>query len=212
MTALLVVIAPRISRAQSDDSDFQSWNDLQVTTKLTSKLDLLTTGTVQFHSNLSKLDNTRFAIGVIAKPTKRFSITPFVTFISDRDSHNNFRYEYRLNLRGVYKFSFEHVGISHRSQFEYRFRPGSNTWRYRPSITVERSLPKSFVPGLKLFVTEEPFYDSGSGYFSRNRLSAGINKSVNRKLSLDVYFLHQGDNFSHPSSINVIGTSFKLSL
>lgn len=195
-----------------DDSDFQSWNDLQITVPIAKKFDLYTATTIQFGNNLTNVDNTRFSIGITYKPTKRLAITPFITFLSDRDSRNNFRYEYRYSLRGFYKHQFEHFSVSHRSQFEYRYRPGNNTWRYRPSITLEKALPKSFVPGLKVFLTEEPFYDSASGRFSRNRISAGINKSLNKNLSVDVYFLHQGDNFSHPASINVIGTSFKLAL
>lgn len=212
LTAAIIVFSPLASTGQTDDSDFQSWNDLQVTVPVTKKLDIYTAATIQFHSNLSKLDNTRFSIGATVKPAKGFSITPFVTFLSDRNSRNNFRYEYRYVLRGVYKHDFEQFSISHRSQIEYRYRPGANTWRYRPSVTVEKKLPKSFVPGLKIFVTEEPFYDSASGRFSRNRISAGVNKSLNKKVSLDLYYLYQGDNNSSPGSVNVLGTGLKVSL
>ena len=212
LLAILIVLSVDGLSQAPDDNDFQSWNDLQVTVGLTKKVDLYTTTTVQFGSDLTNANNTRFSIGVTYKPIKRLSVTPLITFISVRDSHNVFRYEYRYALRGVYKYQFEHFAISHRSQFEYRYRPGTNRWRYRPSITIEKPLPKSFVPGLKVFVTDEPFFDSASGRFSRNRISAGINKSINKKLSLDVYFLHQGDNFSHPASVNVIGTALKLAL
>lgn len=208
----LSAILSATASSQTDDSDFQSWNDLQVTIPITKKLDIYTAGTIQFGGNLSNVDNTRFSAGIAVKPVKHFSISPFMTFISRRNRNGNYRYEYRFVLRGGYKFDFEHFSLSHRSQIEYRFRPGTNTWRYRPSITFEKPLPKSFVPGLKLFVTDEPFYDSASGRFSRNRISAGFNKTLNKKTSLDVYFLHQGDNFSSPGSINVIGTALKITI
>jgi hypothetical protein len=201
-----------VAQSSSNDSDFQSWNDLQITVPLTKKLDLYTVTTIQFGGNLTNVDNTRFAAGVTVKPTKRFSITPYLLVLSDRNSNNEFRYEYRFSLRGVYKRQFEHFGLSHRSQLEYRIRPGRNTWRYRPSVTVEKALPERFVRGLKAFVTEEPFYDSASGRFSRNRLSAGVSKKLNEKLSLDIYFLRQGDNFNKPGTVNVLGTAWKLSL
>ncbi|MEK7854658.1 MAG: DUF2490 domain-containing protein, partial [Acidobacteriota bacterium] len=123
-----------------------------------------------------------------------------------------FRYEYRFTLRGIYRYEFDLLTVAHRSQIEYRYRPGANRWRYRPSITVEKAVPKSVVPGFKVFLTEEPFYDSASGRFSRNRISAGVNKTLNKRSSLDVYFLHQGDNHSRPGSVNVIGTTLKLTL
>lgn len=209
---LILAALSTITYSQSDNSDIRSWSDLQITVPITKKIDLYTNATIQFDNNISRIDNTRFAIGVTAKPTKQLSITPFVVFLSDRNSRNQFRYEYRYVLRGVYRWEFEKFALSHRSQIEFRFRPGANTWRYRPSVTFEKPLPKSFVPGLKAFVTEEPFYDSASGRFSRNRFSVGLNKTLNKELSVDVYYLHQGDNASSPGNVNVIGTTLKVKL
>lgn len=211
MGLLAATVAVR-SQALLDDTDLQSWNDLQITVPITKKLDLYTVTTIQFHKNLSHVDNVRFGAGVTVKPTKNLSITPFITFLSDRNLLNRFRYEYRSTLRGLYRGDFEHFSVAHRSQIEYRIRPGRNTWRYRPMIYLEAPLPKSFVPGLKVFVAEEPFYDSASGRFSRNRIGAGINKSLNKRLSLDLYFLNQGDNHSRPGTVNVIGSTLKLKL
>lgn len=210
--AILCLFSASVAQNTVDDSDVQSWNDLQVTAPLTKHLELQTVMTIQFSRNLSVVDNTRFGLGVTAKLYKNFSVQPFMTFLSRRNSQNQFRYEYRPAIRAIYRMPFKHFSLSHRSQFEYRIRPGRNTWRYRPSITFEKGLPKKFVPGLKMFVTEEPFYDSASGRFSRNRISAGINKTINKKFSVDLYYLYQGDNFSRPSSINVIGTVWRVKL
>lgn len=212
-TAVSFVFLSAVSgQTVPDDSDFQQWNDLQITHPLTKKLDLFTVTTLRFGGDLTNVNSTRFGVGVTAKPVKHFSVTPFVTFISDRRSNGRLRYEYRFAVRGVYSHQIGPVNISHRSQIEYRIRPGDNTWRYRPSVTVEKKLPESWVRGLRLYVSDEPFYDSASGYFSRNRISGGVIKSLTKKLSLDVYFLHQGDNFTTPGTVNVLGTTVRLSL
>ena len=209
-----VVLLYSVAGGQSipDDSDFQSWHDLQITAPITKKLDLYTVTTIQFGGNLSNVDNTRFGAGITFKPVKGLSVTPFITFMSRRNAVGNYRYEYRTTLRGAYKHQFKRFAVGHRSQFEYRFRPGRNSWRYRPSVAVEMPLPEKFIPGLKAFVAEEAFYDSVSDRFSRNRIGGGFMKSLNEKLSLDIYFLHQGDNFSRPGTVNVIGTTLKLAL
>lgn len=197
---------------EPSEPEIQSWNDLQITYPVSRTVDLFTVTTIQFGERLTTVDNTRFAVGVNKKLTNNLSVASFVTFLSDRNSSGRFRYEYRYSARAVIKSKVKGLGISHRSQAEYRFRPGRNTWRYRPSITIEKELPEDFVRGMKLFVTEEPFYDSASGRFSRNRISAGFKKEVNRRFSFDVYYLYQGDNFSRSSSTKVIGTSWKVTL
>lgn len=195
-----------------DDDDLQSWDDINLTVPLNETFDLYFPVTFRFGKNISRLNEGRIGAGIVLKPSKRFAVTPFYTFIRSRNSAGVFKTENRISLRGVYRFPVKHFGLSHRSQYEYRIRSTGNLWRYRPSLTFEKELPKNLGSGLKFFVTEEPFYESASGRFSRNRLSAGINKVLNKNLSLDIYFLHQGDNFSHPSNINVIGTVWRVKL
>ncbi|MBK9152698.1 MAG: DUF2490 domain-containing protein [Chloracidobacterium sp.] len=196
----------------TNEPEVQSWNDLQVSVPITKSLDLITMATVQFGQRLTNVDNVRYSVGVRKDFSDNISVLPFVTFISDRNVLGRFRYEYRYSLMAQVKNEFRGFGIAHRSRFEYRFRPGRNTWRYRPSIIIEKNLPEKLVKGMKVYVIEEPFYDSASGRFSRNRISAGFNKALSRKLSFDVYYLYQGDNFSRSSSTKVIGTAMKVTL
>jgi hypothetical protein len=208
----LAAAADSVGAQILDDSDFQSWNDLQITAPITKNLELFTVTTLQIHDNISKIDNVRFGVGVTAKPVKGLAITPFMTFMSDRNILNNFRYEYRPAVRAVYKYQFKHFALGHRSQFEYRFRPGRNSWRYRPSVAAEKPLPASWAKGTKVFAAAEPFYDSLSGRFSRFRFGVGVNKSLNEHLSVDVFYFRQGDNFSLPRTVNGIGTVWRLDL
>lgn len=212
MLIFVTIGSIEIAAAQNtaDDTDIRSWNDLQVSVPLTKKVDLYTVATIQFRDNLTHHDNSRFTVGAVFKATKQFSIAPFVTFLSVRNSIGKYRYEYRYSLRGVYRFPFKKVGISHRSQFEYRIRPGVNTWRYRPSITIEKPVPERFVKGLKAFITDEPFFDSAAGRFYRNRFSAGVNKELNKNFSVDLYYLLQNDSLQRPGTAHVIGTAWKV--
>lgn len=194
----------------ADEADFQSWNDVQLTVPLSKKFDFYTAVTMRFGKNVKGLNDGRFAIGFVWKPTKSFSVQPFYWHIRARNSRSQFRTEHRLNLRLTYKFSIKSFGLSHRSWFEYRLRSTGNTWRYRPSLTFEKDIPKKFIPKAKFFVTEEVFYDSGLNKFSRNRFTVGINKTLNKNLSVDVYYMRQNDGFSRPGDLNVVSTSWKI--
>jgi len=197
---------------QTDDEDTQSWNDLQVTIPVHKKADIFFQTTIRFGDNLSRLSEGRVGAGVTWKAHRAFSVSPSYLYIEARNSAGQFRTEHRFVLKGTYKFPTKSFGLSHRSQFEYRARSSGNSWRYRPSLTFEKQLPEKFIPRATFFVTEEPFYVSTTGKFSRNRFSLGINKEINSHLSLEVYYLRQNDGFSHPGDLNVIGTGWKIKL
>lgn len=195
-----------------DDVDLQSWNDLSITVGLSEKVDLYVPFTFRLAGNISRFSEGKIGTGLTFKPTKRFAITTFYQYVRSRNASGAYRYENRYILRGVYKFPTKHFGLSHRSQYEYRDRKGANAWRYRAAITIDKELPERWVKGMKAFITDEVFLESATRRFSRNRFSVGVNKSLNKKLSVDLYYLFQGDNFSHPGSVNVIGTSWKVKL
>lgn len=195
-----------------DDEDFQSWNDVSVTVPLNKRVDLSFNTTVRFTNNISRFNEGRVGAGVSVKLTKALSIAPSYTYIEARNSSGRFRTENRYSLRGTYKFPTKGFGLAHKSTYEYRARSSGNSWRYRAALTFEKALPDRFIPKAKIFITEDAFYISTTGKFSRNRLSIGINKTVNSHLSVEVYYLRQNDGYSHPGDLNVLGTSWKFHL
>lgn len=214
LSSLFVVTFGTVVRSQTaiDDDDTQSWNDLQLTVKLNAHFDLTTKLTGRFGRNISRLNDGRYQIGFVWKPTKSISVSPFYWFVYARNAAGKFTVENRLNLAVTYKFPVKSFGLSHRSWYEYRVKASGNSWRYRPSLTFEKALPEKFLSKAKFFITEEPFYVSTTRKFSRNRLSLGISKVINNHLTLDVYYLRQNDGFSHPGDLNVLGTSWKFHL
>lgn len=211
-TILILTVVTFSQTPTSHDDDIQFWNDINITVAVDKKLDLYFPLTFRWARHLDRFNEGRVGAGVIYKPTKSFSISPFYSFIRYRNSAGTFKTESRYQVRFVYKFPTKGFGLSHRSQFEYRARPGANSWRYRPSITIEKEIPSKFIDGLKIFATEEPFYDSASSRFSRNRFIVGFSKTITKKVSFDIYYLRQGDNFSTPGTIDALGTGLKIKL
>lgn len=199
-------------QALQPQDDLQSWNDLQITAPLTKPLDLWFQITGRFGGKVTRLNDGRLAVGFIWKVNKSLSIQPFYWLIYMRNSRYVFQVEHRLNLRVTYKFPFKKFGLSHRSTFERRFKQPADSWRYRPSITIEKELPEKWAKGLKIYATDELFYDSLQHRFSRNRATVGISKTLNKQWSVDMYYMRQNDGVSRPGNLNVIGTSWKVRL
>ncbi len=175
-------------------------------------VDVFVKGTFRFGKNVSRLNDGRFAVGVVWKVTNKLSISPFYWYIRARNTAGIFKAENRLSVAATYKLMTKPFGLSHRSTVERRFRPVGNTWRYRAMLTFDKDLPKKFIPGLKLFVADEVFYDSGLKRFSRNRFSVGVTKTVNKHAAVDIYYTRQSDKFTHPGDLNIIWTAWKFRL
>ena len=200
------------AQALEGREDNQSWNDVQLTVPMSKYVDFYTAITARFGKNVTRVNDSRFGIGFIFKPNKYWTIQPYYLNIEMRNSRGRFREENRLNLRVGFRFPFKSFGLTHRSLFEYRMRRPQNSWRYRPSLTFDKDLPKNFIPKAKFFVTEEVFYESLLKEFSRNRFTVGITKTLTKKLTLDVYYMRQNDGFSRPGDLNVIGTTWRVRL
>lgn len=196
----------------TDDEDIQSWNDVQLTVPMNKSFDFYTAVTLRFGKNVSRLNDGRYAVGIAWKPTKALTIMPFYWNIQARNSRSQFRQEHRLNLRATYRFPIKSFGLIHRSTYEYRMRAPANTWRYRGMLTYEKDLPKKFISQAKFFIGNEIFYDSATKKFSRNRFNIGINKTLNKNLSVDVYYMRQNDGFSRPGDLNTLWVTWRVRL
>ena len=215
LPALAIIgLCAALANAQviTDDEDIQSWNDVQLTVPINKFFDFYTALTVRFGKNVSRLNDGRIAVGVVWKPTKQLSIMPFFWSIKARNSRSRFRPENRLSLRATYRFPIKSFGLIHRSTYEYRMRSPANTWRYRGALTFEKDLPKKFIPDAKFFVGDEVFYDSATKKFSRDRFNVGISKTLNKNLSVDVYYMRQQDGNAHPGDLNVIWMTWRVKL
>lgn len=216
-TAALVIfvffIFAAAARAQPQpEEDIQAWNDVQLTLPVGQYVDFNAVIATRFGKNVTRLSDGRFAVGMTLKPSKSFSIQPLFWFIRSRNALSRFRNEHRLNLRLNYRFPFRSFGLSHRSSFESRLRSPLSSWRYRPSVTFEKDIPNSWIPKARFFATEEVFYDSLSKRFSRNRFTLGVNKTLSKQLSVDVYYMRQNDGLSRPGDLHVLGTSWKIKM
>lgn len=192
--------------------DNQSINDLQVSVPITGRVDLLVLAMARFGGNMTDLSETRIGSGVSVRIGKGVSVSPTYQFIQVRAANGTFRPEHRYSLRASYKFPFKRFGLTHRSTYEYRVRSSGNSWRYRPSLTFQKELPKALIPKASLFITEEPFYVSTTRRFSRNRFSVGVSKTINAHLTLDIYYMRQQDGVSRPGDLNVLGTGWRIRL
>lgn len=199
---------PAAAQTPPDEEDVQFWNDVQVTVPLDKRFDFILTGTVRFGDHVQKLIERRVAVAFNYKINGWLSVQPGYTNIVTTPRGGRRRTENRLSLAATYKFPFKKFTLTNRSLFERRLRLPQNSTRYRNRLQIE--LPVEKLSGVKLFVSDKVFYDWSLKRWPRNRFTAGINKTLNKKLSLDIYYMRQNDGTTRPGDLHVIGTNWKI--
>lgn len=193
-----------------DEEDFQSWNDVQLTLPLNKQFDFIVTGTLRFGNNVERLVDRRIGAAVNYKVTSWLSLQPIYTNIVTTPRNARRRNENRLSFAATYRFPFKKVTLTDRNMFERRFRSPRNSTRYRKRLQLEVPL-KNFYD-TKIFVSDEVFYDWSLERWSRNRFAIGLGKALNKRLTLDVYYMRQNDGTTVPGDLNIIGTTWRVRL
>lgn len=195
---------PRIDR-----SDMQQWNEAQISVPMSKQVDFMFLGTVRLGRDVSRPVDERVGIAFSFKLSKYLTVAPSYQHITTQPLPGLDLREDRLSLPATIRFKIGDFTVSDRNLIERRFRPPRPVAsRYRNRLQIEHPLMAS--KKLNWFVSDEVFYDWAVDDWVRNRFSVGVNKVVNKHLTVEVFYLRQNDGRALPGDLNVVGTSWRL--
>ena len=214
--AVLIVLSGISSPAQSK----QVWPETSTFIKINDRMRfyfLMTTVKEDKNSTEAEIGpNFDFYLSPL-KIRKRWGPIPLD---QSKNQHLLVRVGYRYIFPYTDEGSSEHRGVfeatarlplvggilaSDRSRMEIRSIEGSESWRYRNRLTIEREFSIGrfrFNPYLR----GEIYYDSRHDKFSRNALIGGLAFPITRHFELESYFEHQNDSGgSSNRTVNAVG-------
>lgn len=193
-----------------DSDDVQSWNDVQLTVPINKRVDFIATGILRFGANIERLVDRRVAAAFNFKINDWLAVQPGYTYIVTTPRNGARRTENRPSISATYRFPFKKFALTDRNLVERRLRSPRNSWRYRNRLQFELPLKKFY--DTRFFTSDEVFYESSVGKWSRNRFTIGLGKTISKNFGLDVYYMQQNDGTTTPGDLYVIGTVFKIRL
>lgn len=196
-----------VSRLPRDD--VQLWSEFQYDFPVAGGVDAALSGTFRLGRDLSHPVNERAGVAVSFKAGKYLTLTPGYAYIAFQPLPGRDTRENRLYLDVTLKRAVGNFLLSDRSRVERRFVTPLDYFRYRNRFQVEHPLELGHL-GLRLWVSDEIFYDGLLKAWSRNRIAAGVTRRMSHVLSMDFYYCRQNDHFSHPGDIHAIGVGFKF--
>jgi hypothetical protein len=190
--------------------DTQTWNEIELSIPVREKIKVIVNSQLRIGNDLTRLYSERASIGLAVKPKKWLTITPGYLFAHINNAFGSPDIENRLILDTELEKDLEGiVTVTSRNRFEHRMRTDEIQTNYRQQLRLSKDINiKGFE--LKLFVSNEIFYDLREGNWFRNRLMLGFDRKLNEKVTWQSYYLKQNDSQSQPGNLHVLGMGIKI--
>lgn len=217
---ILLCSAAAFSQFAPLDSQFQSWNEVQLIVPLArakdargktiDKVTATFSGTLRIgRSNLDFLDN-RAGATLDFRANKYVSLSTAILYRKDELVKNTRRYETRFGVGATFSKTWRNFTVRDRNMFERRVRSGRsdlNLYRQRIQLNypIKFNEKELFAP----FISEEGYYDLGSKTWIQNEFYAGITRRLNQKTSIDIAYIRSD---SRPVNVNGISLNLKIRL
>lgn len=208
-------------KAQTIDKDFQFWNETTISFPIlktendkgekVEKISFFINGSFRAGKNISKAIDERIGGGLDFILNKHITLTSAYLYRAGQPPSGGKEFEHRLRFEATLSNKWKHFSIKDRNRIEYRIRNSrGDSVRYRNKFTFTVPIKKDNKEIFAPFASTEPFYDFRDDKFTRNELSLGITKKVNKNLSADIFYLWQRNFGATLKNINAIGINLKF--
>jgi Protein of unknown function (DUF2490) len=210
--AVAVALVPEMLSGQTTTlyprRDFQAWLSIDETHPISEKIDFLLGAGIRYGNDQGHLTYRRVTTGMAFHLRRFLTLEPYYQYSVGDSFSGALTPENRLALATTIGVPWKRWRISDRNLGERRFMVNGQEWRYRNRVELRR--PVAIIRRqLSVFVWNEVYYSSLAGRWYRNRFALGAGRSLSNKVSIDVFYLHQNDGYSHPGDLNGVGMTIR---
>lgn len=217
----IFLTAKPITAQALPDSDFQVWNETTLTVPLikqkddkgksVDKLSLVILGTLRFGQNRMYPIDRRIGVGLDVRLNNNFTFSPSYYYRHGEDLRNIKEIEHRARFDVTYGRKWKTFAIKDRNRVEYRIRNSRrDTVRYRNKFTFSVPIVKDGKELFAPFIADEFYYDFTVKLFTRNELSVGITRKLNKAVSAEFFYLLRHNRTRVLRTVNAVGVNFKI--
>lgn len=190
------------------DSRWEYWTSFCVSESVNDNLTINFSPELRYRGGASGHYYTHFDMGLDWKVNNWLVLGSYYRHVEEK-KNDEWEIEKRPHFNATVKGRLFGLDISNRGRLEYRIKDNDDeSFRYRNKLTVKLSKMTEFE--IQPYVADEPFYDFDADEFNKNRLYAGFNLNIYKKLKADVYYILESQRRdSHWSEINIFGINFK---
>jgi len=207
----LPLAAQTLPMVSHQDADLQSWDEMDASTRLSHRVDVIWIARGVFSVNLPNPADYLLGTDWNFSLGKNLVITPSYHYFGFRTASGTLGHGQSPILGITPVFSRGSFTVSDRNRFCGRF--GTNgigpSWDYRNRPQIEYRVGPSRW-GTSLFMWDEIFYYSKYSGWTKNRAAAGGRKGIGERLAADHYFQRENNEAGQPARTNTIAFLLEL--
>jgi hypothetical protein len=188
--------------------DFQAWTSINGTHPMSEKTDFLLGAGIRYGNDQGHLTYRRITTGFAFHLHRFVTLQPYYQYSVSDSFSGPLTPENRLALATIIGIPWKRWFVSDRNLGERRFLVNGREWRYRNRVELRR--PVTVIrKQLSVFAWDEVYYSSIVSRWYRNRFALGAGRRLSKRVSIDVFYVHQNDGYSHPGDLNGLGLTFR---
>lgn len=205
--------------------DAGMWATLSIQHAINKKINLVIDEEFRLKENYQRINLFYTNIGIDYKVNKFLKISPTYRTIQKKKLDGNYSYRHRLMLDVTVKKKLKKITLSERVRYQievqdfYTSKKGKFPEQYlRLKTDIKYDIGKKITPYFSCEFRYQirnprgdgPVYDNG---FHRVRNVLGAEYEINKKNSINLYYLYQTEfNISTPESIYILGIGYSLTI
>jgi len=222
LTSVLLVVFSSYAQQRNDAG---MWATLSIQHPLTKKINLVVDEELRLKENYQRINLFYTNIGVDYKLNKYIKISPTYRTIQKKRLELGYSYRHRLMLDVTIKKKIQKITLSERGRYQievqdfYTSKKGKLPEHYlRFKTDIKYDLRKKITPYVSCEFRYQirnprgdgPLYDKE---FHRVRTVLGVEYEINKKNSINLYYLYQTEfDISTPESIYILGIGYSLTI
>jgi hypothetical protein len=213
-----------ISSAQQSN-DAGMWNTLTIKHNVTKKVSLVIDQEFRLRENYQRINLFYTNVGIDYKPIKLLKISPTYRVVQKKRLEGTYSFRHRLMLDVTAKKKLNKIEVSERVRYQievqdfYTSKKGKLAEQFlRFKTDVKYAATEKITPYYSCELRYQihaprgdgPLYDNG---FRRIRNVLGVEYDINKKNSINVYYLIQNEfTISTPETIFILGIGYTLTI
>ena len=218
------LIFPIAAFAQ-ERSDFQIWNDTQLSIPLVTervvktpntdgkeveRLSFFISGILRSGDDSSRIYDKRVSAGFVYRLNRFLSFSPGYVYRETVPRPGRKTIEQRIQMAATVEKSWSRFSLADRNQLEYRLRtPQADDLRFKNRLRLNVPLRRDKKEIVTPFVSNEVFYNFQLEKLQRDELFIGAGKKFTDYFSGELFYLFVADR-SNPKFVNGFGVNLRF--